>query len=59
MMTQYPTPHDSCPICDRPHAAHAVIDHLNCFEAQRKRNQAARVVELERKYPETEANRGK
>jgi predicted nucleic acid-binding Zn ribbon protein len=49
-MTQYPTPHDPCPICGRPHAAHDVLDTLRCIEELRQRNQAARVVEFERLY---------
>ena len=58
-MTQTYTPHDPCPICGRPNAEHNMLDTLRCIEAMRQRNQAARVVEFERKYPETEASRGK
>ena len=59
-MTQTYTPHDPCPICDRPNAAHTVTDHLACFEALRKRNQAERAVDFERQYStEMEATRAK
>lgn len=50
-MTLYPALHSLCPFCGRPHAAHTITDHLNCFAALRQRNQAARAVEFERQHP--------